>query len=256
MSADYGYGLWALVLFNSALFILFAYSFFHPRSKRDWRAFGVFSGFLVALFTEMYGFPLTVYLLSGWLGAKFPGLGLTHSSGHLWNDMIGWKGDAHLSPFHLASYVFIGGGFWLIASAWRVLFAAQQKGQLARSGAYARIRHPQYAGFLAVMVGFLLQWPTIPTLVMFPVLLYIYHRLAISEEREVRKDFAAEWDAYAAVTPRFIPRRGRRTPDGRGGNEVTGVTVPARARPGAASPVDARVVPVPVAVPADRTGRR
>src|SRR5262249_20750659 len=73
----------------------------------------------VALFTEMYGIPLTVYLLSGWLGSKIPALQATHSGGHLFNDLIGWRGDAHLSPFHLASYAFIGGGFWLIAAAWR-----------------------------------------------------------------------------------------------------------------------------------------
>ena len=114
---DNGYGLWALVVFNSLLFIVFAVSFFHPKSKRDWRALGGFSAFVVALFTEMYGYPLTVYLLSGPLSGLIPGVNLSHNSGHLWNDLIGWKGDAHVSPFHLASYVFIGGGFWLIAAA-------------------------------------------------------------------------------------------------------------------------------------------
>lgn len=111
----YGYGLWVLVAINSAIFTIFALSFFHPKTKRDWRAMGVFSAFVVALFTEMYGFPLTMYLVSGWLGSRFPGLDLTHNGGHLWADLIGWKGDPHLSPFHLASYIAIGGGFWLIS---------------------------------------------------------------------------------------------------------------------------------------------
>jgi protein-S-isoprenylcysteine O-methyltransferase Ste14 len=95
----------------------------------------------------------------------------------------------------------------LIASAWSVLWRAQREGTLATTGAYARIRHPQYAGFLAIMTGFLLQWPTIVTLAMFPVLVYVYRRLAIAEEADVRREFGAAWDAYAAATPRFIPRR-------------------------------------------------
>jgi len=207
---DAAYGLWFLVLINSAIFIIFAVSFFHPKTRRDWRAMGAFSAFIVALFTEMYGFPLTMYLVSGWLGSRFPALSLTHSGGHLWNDLIGWTGDPHLSPFHLASYLLIGAGFWVITSAWRVLWEAQRSGRLAVSGSYARLRHPQYAGLLLVMLGFLLQWPTLATLAMFPVLVLVYRRLAIAEEREVRQRFGAAWDAYAARTPTFLPHVGRR----------------------------------------------
>jgi protein-S-isoprenylcysteine O-methyltransferase Ste14 len=202
---DDGYGLWFLVVFNSALFIVFAVSFFHPKSKRDWRVMGGFSAFVIALFTEMYGYPLTVYLLTGPLGGLVPGVHLSHNAGHLWTDLIGWKGDPHLSPFHLLSYVFIGGGFWLIAAAWKVLYAAQRKGRLATAGAYARVRHPQYVGFILIMVGFLLQWPTIATLLMFPILVYVYRRLAIREEREVASEFASVYVDYARRTPRFLP---------------------------------------------------
>jgi protein-S-isoprenylcysteine O-methyltransferase Ste14 len=204
--ADAAYGLWPLVVVNTALFVVFAASFFHPRTGRDWRAMGAYSAFLVALFTEMYGVPLTVYLLSGWLGSKFPALTATHAGGHLWNDLVGWRGDPHLSPFHLASYVFIGAGFWLIATAWRVLHEAAQRDELATTGPYARVRHPQYDGFLLIMAGFLLQWPTIPTLVMFPILVLVYLRLARSEEREVAARFGSAWQAYAARTPGFVPR--------------------------------------------------
>jgi protein-S-isoprenylcysteine O-methyltransferase Ste14 len=200
------FGLWLLVVVNSAVFIIFAASFFHPRTKRDWKAMGGFSAFVVALMVEMYGFPLTIYLLSGWLGSRFDTLTLTHEGGHLWSDLIGWEGDPHLSPFHMASYIFIGVGFWVIAAAWPVLLRAAKEGGLATSGPYARVRHPQYAGFLVIMVGFLLQWPTIPTFIMFPVLVYVYRRLAIQEEREIAAAFGPAWDEYAKGTPRFVPR--------------------------------------------------
>ena len=114
----------------------------------------------------MYGYPLTVYLLTGPLGGLVPGVDLSHNAGHLWTDLIGWKGDPHVSPFHLASYAFIIGGFWLVAAGWRVLFAAVKEETLATTGPYARLRHPQYTGLVLVMVGFLLQWPTLATLAM------------------------------------------------------------------------------------------
>lgn len=207
---DYGYGLWVLVVVNSLVLIIFAASFFHPRTRRDWRALGGFSAFVIALFTEMYGYPLTVYLLAGPLAGTIPGVDLSHNSGHLWADVIGWGGDPHLTPFHLASYLFILAGFWLIAAAWRVLFAAFTADSLATTGPYARIRHPQYSGFILIMVGFLLQWPTLVTLVMFPVLVTAYGRLARREERDVEGRFGDAWRRYAQRTPRFVPRIGRR----------------------------------------------
>lgn len=218
---SYGYGLWLLFIVNSAVFIIFAASFFHPRGNRDWKAMGAFSSFIVALMAEMYGFPLTIYILSGWLGSRFDSLTLTHDGGHLWSELLGWEGDPHLSPFHLASYVVIGLGFWAIASAWPVLLRAARDKGLATTGLYARVRHPQYLGFLAIMVGFLLQWPTIPTIVMFPILIVVYRRLAMQEERAVAAEFGKEWDAYAGRTPRFIPRWNPRLVDRPTGRDVS-----------------------------------
>ena len=203
------YGLWGLVILESTIFILFAFSFFKPRTKRDWRTFGSFAGFIVALFVEMYGFPLTIYLLSGWLAHKLPGIDLmSHDAGHLWYTLLGFKGDPHSNPIHLASNLFIFGGFILLASSWRVLFTAQGEHTLASTGPYAYIRHPQYLAFIAIMVGFLIQWPTLVTLIMFAVLVVTYVRLAHREEREVEAEFGDVWRAYAARTPRWIPRLG------------------------------------------------
>jgi protein-S-isoprenylcysteine O-methyltransferase Ste14 len=210
MSAESpAYGLWLLVVLNVLVFAIFAFSFTHPRTARDWRSFGAFTAFLVALFTEMYGFPLTIYLLSGWLQRRYPGLDvLSHRSGHLWETLIGAPGDPHLNPLHILSSLLIGSGFVLLAAAWRVLFAAQQTGRLAVTGPYAHVRHPQYVGFIVIMLGFLLQWPTLLTLLMFPVLVAMYVRLAHREEREVRVQFGETYERYARRVPGFIPRWG------------------------------------------------
>ena len=107
-----GYGLWMLVILNSAIFLMFAFSFFKPQTGRDWRTFGAFAAFVVALFVEMYGFPLTIYLMSGWLQTKFPSLDLmSHNTGHLWSTLLGLQGNPHLSVLHLLSNLLIFGGF-------------------------------------------------------------------------------------------------------------------------------------------------
>jgi protein-S-isoprenylcysteine O-methyltransferase Ste14 len=163
----------------------------------------------------MYGFPLTIYLLAGWLGKLHPGLDLrSHDAGHLWNTVLGWQGDPHLNPLHILSNLLIGGGFILLAAAWRVLYEAQRQHTLAVAGPYAHIRHPQYAGFILIMLGFLLQWPTLLTLLMFPMLVTMYVRLARREEREVRVEFGETYARYAADTPAFFPRLGRQVRHG------------------------------------------
>ena len=200
------YGLWTVAILNAAIFIMFAFSFTKPKTQRDWRSFGAFAAFIVALFAEMYGFPLTIYLLSGWLGSRYPALDpFSHDAGHLWSTLLGLQGNPHLSVLHLLSNLLIFAGFVLISLAWDRLHRAQRTGVLATTGPYAVVRHPQYLGFIAILTGFLLQWPTVLTLLMFPVLVVMYVRLAQREEREAAADFGAAWQAYAAVTPAWVP---------------------------------------------------
>jgi protein-S-isoprenylcysteine O-methyltransferase Ste14 len=201
-----GYGLWFVAFINAGLFIIFAFSFTRPQTKRDWRSFGAFSAFLVALFAEMYGFPLTIYLLSGWLASRYPGLDLfAHKSGHLWNTLLGIEGDPHFSGIHFFSEALIVIGFILLSASWRVLYQAQRSGQVATTGPYAHVRHPQYVGFVAIMLGFLFQWPTFLTIIMFPVLVTMYILLARREERESINFFGEVYANYAAKTPAFLP---------------------------------------------------
>jgi protein-S-isoprenylcysteine O-methyltransferase Ste14 len=205
--AMWGYGLWPVVVVNSLVFIIFAFSFTRPKSLRDWRTFGTFSAFIVALFTEMYGFPLTIYLLSGWLGNRYPDSGLfSHDAGHIWYTLLGLSGDPHQNPVHELSNWLILGGLVFLAFTWGYLYRAQRQRALATAGPYRLVRHPQYVAFIAIMTGFLLQWPTILTVLMYPVLVVMYVRLARIEERESREHFGEAYDRYMERTPGFIPR--------------------------------------------------
>ncbi len=208
MNEGSDYGLWGLVLMNSAIFIFFAFSFVKPKSQADWRSLGVFSAFIVALFTEMYGFPLTIYLLSGWLTEQFPNVDfLTHENGHLWHTLLGFEGDPHWDPVHILSMLVIFFGFYMLATAWSALYRAQQLHVVAKEGWYARCRHPQYIAFILIMLGFLLQWPTIPTLIMFPILVVLYVRLANREEKYSIQEFGDEYLQYMKRTPGWFPKQ-------------------------------------------------
>lgn len=199
------YGNWLVVIILSGLFLWFAYNAFKPKTRIDWRSFGAFSAFIIALFTEMYGFPLTIYLLSSWLGSRFPQINLSHSSGHLWEDLLGNTGDPHFSFLHILSEALIIGGLVLISASWKILYQAAKKQTIARSGPYKYIRHPQYAGFVIIILGFLMQWPTLPTLIMAPVLIVMYIRLAGREEKAVLKKYP-RYRFYLRTTPAFFPR--------------------------------------------------
>jgi len=200
------YGLWGLVALNSLVFILFALGFSRPKRVRDWRAFGAFSAFVVALFAEMYGFPLTIYFLSGWVQSRYPGLDpFSHAAGHLWQTAFGIGGDPHSSALHIASNVLILAALVLLGVSWWYLYRARRRGQIAVRGPYALIRHPQYLAFLGIMTGFLLQWPTLLTLVMFPFLAGMDAYRAEREEDEMQERHGDEYRRYALRTPRFIP---------------------------------------------------
>jgi protein-S-isoprenylcysteine O-methyltransferase Ste14 len=206
MDRDAAYGVWWLVLVNSVFFIIFALSFTRPKTARDWRSLGAFSVFIVALFAEMYGFPLSIYLLSGWLARHYPDIDpFAHDTGHFWHVLLSGTGSAHSHPLHILSEVLVFVGLILLVVSWRVLYWAQRDQTLAVTGPYAWVRHPQYIAFIVIMIGFLIQWPTIPTLLMFPVLAGMYVLLAYEEEAESRVQFGEAYDRYAEGTPAFIP---------------------------------------------------
>ena len=203
-TADYAYGLWPLVLINIALFVGFLLSFAKPDTKVEWRSLGLFTSFIVALFVEMYGFPLTIYFLVSWLGDKYPAVAsFSHGNGHLLGVFFGVRSD-HGTFLHLLSNILIIAGAILIAKGWAAVHQAAGK-PVTLEGPYRYVRHPQYVGFISIIVGFLIQWPTILTLLMAPVLIIRYLRLAKTEEQAMLKQFPKEYKIYMQKVPAWIP---------------------------------------------------
>ncbi len=201
---DNGYGNWLFAIFNIVIFLFFIKSAFKPRTKTDWTTFRSMGAFIVALFAEMYGFPLTIYLLTSFFGNRF-GLDYTHDKGHILNTLLGIKGDPHFDILHIVSNVLIIGGIILLGKSWEVLYKAQKERRLATTSIYTYIRHPQYVAFILIIFGFLLQWPTLVTLIMAPILIWRYIRLASTEEREMEETFGDDYQRYKKVTPGWFP---------------------------------------------------
>ncbi len=201
---SYAYGFWSLVAVNALLFLFFILSFLAPVKKREWRSMGVTTAFIIALFTEMYGFPLTIYILTAVLGARYPALNpFAHESGHLWVTFFG-GGAVMLALIHIVSNGLMIAGFFVMAAGWRRIHSA--KGGLVTDGVYGHVRHPQYSGLFLITIGLLIQWPTIITALMWPVLITVYYRLSKREELEMEKEFGEAYKKYREEVPMFIPR--------------------------------------------------
>ena len=202
---NYAYGMWTVVAFNVILFSFFALSFIKPKTTVEWRSMGAFVAFIAALFTEMYGFPLTIYLLSSWLGKSYPVLNpFSHSHGHLWLVLLGLADSSTaMTVLHAVTNVMIFCGLYVMQNGW-VLIHAAKGNHLVTEGMYARVRHPQYSGLFLITSGFLIQWPSLLTLVMWPILTFAYYRLAMREEKDVERQFGQAWRDYKARVPAFI----------------------------------------------------
>ncbi len=202
---SYEYAMWPAVVFSILFFTIFALTFLRPKKKREWRSLGLFEAFLVALYVEMYGFPLTIYILTSVLGVP---LSLGHKAGHLNAVILARLGIMNLeAAWRLVmaiSSIFIWGGLILLGMGWRRIYKGT--GDLVTEGVYRYIRHPQYLGLMLILVGMLIQWPTLITALMFPFLFIAYRRLAGREERELTEKFGEIYREYERFVPsRFFP---------------------------------------------------
>ncbi len=204
MTESYAYGMWPVAAVSVGIFIFFVLSYIKPKKRREWHSMGTYSAFVVALFTEMYGFPLTIYILTSTLGSRYPVIDpFTHMNGHLWVALAGGSTSAWVLVM-LISNAAMFGGLIIMGRAWKQIHRAN--GELVISGLYGRVRHPQYFALFLITVGMLIQWPTVVTVAMWPILMFMYYRLARREEKEMESQFADQYAAYRRQVPMFFPR--------------------------------------------------
>ena len=177
------------------------YRYMAPQRWRGWARAGLIQAFIIALYAEMYGFPLTIYVLSGFLGLDIPWL---HQSGHLWATLFGWGHTGAMLEM-LFGYAIVFFGISLLIEGWREVYQATQAERLATTGLYGLVRHPQYTGIFLALFGQLIHWPTIPTVVLFPIVVWAYYRLANREENEMIENFGAAYRNYQDSIPMFFP---------------------------------------------------
>lgn len=193
---------WPLALIMIVIASWFFYSLVAPAGWREWSRAGLVQAFIIALYAEMYGFPLTIYLLTSFLSVDIP---LVHESGHLWATLLGYGTGGDIVEM-LIGYAFVVAGILLLVKGWRQVYLASREGSLATTGIYGVVRHPQYDGILLAVFGQLVHWPTILTLLLAPIIAWAYVRLANREEARMIEIFGDRYRAYQRHVPMFLPR--------------------------------------------------
>ena len=201
--AEYAYSNYSGILISLLLFSFFILAYLVPTKKTEWKRAGLYEAFIIALFTEMYGFPLTIYTIS-WISGK--NLGLGHVEGHLMAVLLSNAGLSLTGAWlwvMVISSVMLLLGIFMIYAGWKNIYSADD---LETGGIYQYMRHPQYLGLFIVITGFMVQWPTILTLLMWPILLITYYKLAQKEETGLADRFGTAYLEYKAKVPMFFPR--------------------------------------------------
>jgi len=193
-------GIWILAAIMIVIASWFFYRYLAPKSWHEWAGAGVVQAFIIALYAEMYGFPLTIYLL-----ARFGGLDKQNLDANLWST-LGGLGETGMFVSMILGYILLLFGIGLFFQGWRQVYKARDEHKLVTTKLYALARHPQYTGlFIGLFGEGIVHWPTLFSVGLFPIIVFIYYRLALREEVAITKEFGDEYLAYKTKTPMFIP---------------------------------------------------
>lgn len=190
---------WFGVLFFAALYglVLLFIPFY---KKMDRKPRGAYIAFIIAFALEMHGIPFSMYLISWIVGHNLP-------EGILWGHTlvtyIGFTGMyINIGCAVVALALILNGWYNIYKKYWS---RETGKGSLVTSGIYKYIRHPQYTGLLLLSLGMLIEWATLPMLIMYPIMVFLYVRLAKREERDMIAEFGDTYNEYRKQTKMFIP---------------------------------------------------
>lgn len=197
-------GAWPVAVIMIVIVSWLFYRYLAPKSWHEWAGAGVVQAFVIALYAEMYGFPLTIYLLS-----RFFGLDRYDLNASLWSTLLG-MGETGMIISMIAGYSLLFLGIGIFFQGWRRLHQARQEDRLVKDGLYGLVRHPQYTGlFIGLFGEGVVHWPTLFSVGLFPFIVVAYVLLARKEERGMIKQFGDEYREYRQQVPMFIPLSGQ-----------------------------------------------